>query len=146
MNEVVEQGVPIKKAVITLISFASSNMEIVTVQDVMYCLQLATYWLNRGIAQYYGPSDSRDIHQEIQWAETNQGETLPEEATEQLKYIHDTINTVVEVVQSKLDNLTLDQQTKFCLTNASTNLIEATFNTRMTQLAYEGLQSIRRSH
>lgn len=149
MNEIVEQGIPLKKTVLTLISFTSNNLEIVTIQDVMHCLQLATYWLNKGIAQYYGPSDSRDIAQEVAWREEQEDapvEEMPTEAIEQLKYMTKTTEGIIDVVSSHLRDTQMDAETKFCLTNAKIRLIEATFNIRMTVLAYEGLQSIRRGN
>lgn len=143
MRELVEQGEVLRNIVTVVIRFATNNLNIYTIQDVMHDMQLSTYWLNKAVSEYFEDTEDSVQHNIDSIEEPQPSTELPTESLSQLKYISDSLEGILKVVDDHLD-MPLSEPTKFCINCARMRLTEGIFNTRMTVLAYEGLQSLRR--
>lgn len=145
MKELIELKHRLPAIVNVVLSFGQTNREIYPIQDIMHDLQLLTYWLTRAIMATQ--QETEETENEI---DQDSGQPIPQAPAfhtgeDQLAYLEEQFVRLEHDLEDLLIATSTNSPQYFDMYNALVRIIEAGFNTRIANIAYEGLQAHRRT-
>jgi hypothetical protein len=143
MREVLEFQGRIKPAIELAASFARAETGVTAIQDVVYCLQMATYWLKEAADHMYSVQVSTDdLESPVEGNQVFPPETpVVNQSPIMLIVIFDILNKLMLELYSYSTERGMDKFSNYLLTSAITRINEAKYSVIIAKLQYERLQT-----
>jgi hypothetical protein len=121
--------------------FMRANPELFMMQDTIFNLQMAAYWIQEAAElSAQGSHSSGDVDQEGPPLLADETPKVTE-STQQLAWVYKESANLARDIYKFMDEVPLSQIVKLWLLNAITRITEAKFAIQITAVQYDGLQN-----
>lgn len=144
MRELLEYQGRIKPAVGLVLKFAEANPSILAIQDVVYCLQMATYWLREASDMLFHQQENDELVSDREESDRiiPPPTPTPSSDNELLVILFDMLEKLSHDIYEFSERGMNDKARTYIL-NAMTRVNEGKYSVVISNLQYERLQSAR---